>query len=159
MKMKARKKVKAIGNAANRRFSDHLLNVIGGDILTGGAGTSPYLEIPSYKGKVRGDAGFECVPIADKVTPREMAEVVRVIRKGCATEFKDFTALRNFVRDEFGLKDCDVCIAFGDEMLGWFFEHDIYHVYSLKPKEYRIDPEMEAYIGGGMESWELRIEN
>lgn len=137
--------MKVLGVASNRCFSDHLLNLIGGDILTG-IGTSPHLELCSYAGKVRGNKAYEYIPISRKVTPKEMAEVVRVIRKGCATEFKDFTALREFVKEEFWLKDCDVCIAFGNEMLGWFFDHDRRGTYSLKPKEYRIDKEMEQYI-------------
>ena len=139
-----RKKVKALGNASNRCFSDQLLNVIGGDILTG-LGSSPHLELYSFKGIGR-MKNYEFVPASQKVPPKEMAEIVRVIRKGCATEFKSLTELRFFVRDELGLKECDVCIAFGDEMLGWHFEHDIYGAYSLKPKEYKIDKEMERYI-------------
>lgn len=140
-----RKKVKALGNASNRCFSDQLLNVIGGDILTG-RGSSPHIEISSFKAAAKGQKGHEFIPISQKVSEKEMAEVVRVIRKGCATEFESFNALREFVRDELGLKECDVCIAFGEEMLGWFFNHDIYGAYSLKPKEYKMDEEMKQYI-------------
>ena len=138
-------KVKALGSAANRCFSDQFLNLIGGDILTG-QGSSPHIELYSYHGKARGHKSYEFIPASQKVSPKEMAEVVRVIRKGCDTEFNSLTDLRNFVKTELGLRECDVCIAFGDQMLGYFFEHDIYGAYSLKPKSYKIDKDMEQYI-------------
>ena len=143
--MKNRKKVKALGNASNRCFSDNFLNLIGIDILTG-KGTSPHIELTSFTGKAKGVGGYDCVPVSQKVSPKEMAEIVKVIRKGCSMEFKSLSNLRYFVRDELGLNDCDVCIAFGSEMLGWSFEHNSYGLYSLKPKEYKIDEEMERYI-------------